>query len=169
MPVVFTQGSISTGESAGTEAEILYFLEAFYTREALLAMPEDLEVEEFKKYVKAIRGHIVSISISWPLYHCPFFASNCTLTSPQKLCSQSCERDDSRVPYILYALNRIQSSQCHTKSQLLLTLVLDDTLKSYVDSNNLLVSDLILPGNIEKCDMYWLETCKDDLFYLSIV
>ena len=75
MPVVFTQGSISTGESAGTEAEILYFLEAFYTREALLAMPEDLEAEEFKKYVKVIKAHIVSISIAWPSYHCAFFLS----------------------------------------------------------------------------------------------
>ena len=78
MPVVFTQGSISTGESAGTEAEILYFLEAFYTREALLAMPEDLDVEEFRQYVKAIRAHVVSIFIFLPSYHCAFLR----LTTP---------------------------------------------------------------------------------------
>ena len=78
MSLVFTQGSVSTGESAGTEAEILYFLEAFHTREALLAMPEDLEAEEFREYVKAITKHIVSIFISCLPYYCALFC----LTAP---------------------------------------------------------------------------------------
>ena len=54
MSAAFTQGSISTGESAGTLAEIKYFREAFYTREALLAIPEDIEVEEKKKETKSV-------------------------------------------------------------------------------------------------------------------
>ena len=98
-----------------------------------------------------------------------FVLFNRTLISTQKLCSQTDNHGDSRVPYILYALNRIKFSECWTKSQLLLPLVMDDTLKSYALSKQMFIGDLILPGHIEKCDMYWLKTCKEDSVYISIV
>ena len=63
MSAAFTQGSISTGESAGTLAEIKYFREAFYTREALLAIPEDIDVEELRSYCRSIKTHIVSFVV----------------------------------------------------------------------------------------------------------
>ena len=63
MSAAFTQGSISTGESAGTLAEIKYFRDEFYMREALLAIPEDIDVEELRSYCRSIKTHIVSFVV----------------------------------------------------------------------------------------------------------
>ena len=62
MSGLLTQGARSEGEYPCTTAEITYFLEAFLIREALLAMPDDLESNERTRYIKAIFVHVVSLN-----------------------------------------------------------------------------------------------------------
>ena len=53
--------------------------------------------------------------------------------------------------------------QSSNKSHFLEALVLDDDSRSYAESKRLITGDVILPGGIQKCDMYWLQICKYDL------
>ena len=64
MSNLLTQGALSGSEYPCTTAEITYFLEAFLIREALLAMPDDLDSNERTRYIKAIFVHVVSLSTS---------------------------------------------------------------------------------------------------------
>ena len=56
-----TQGAVSAGEFPTNLSEMAFFVEAFYTREAILAIPEEIDEEELRVYKKVIIDHIVSL------------------------------------------------------------------------------------------------------------
>ena len=150
-----TQGAVSAGEFPRTTAEIAFFMEAYYMREALLAIPEDMDTTELKTYKKVVTDHVVSSDF---FINSGRFQRKHSATVLQKTCVSTHAMADNRVPYLLGTVNYLQKLKNPTKAQLLEVLILRDEWRVFKQERAFLTSDIVFSAAIETCDMYWLTT-----------
>ena len=127
-------------------------------REALLAIPEEIDTKELKTYKKCLTDHVISSDFFINLGRSQ---REHYTTILQKACISTHAMADNRVPYLLGTVNYLQTVKNPTKAQLLEVLTLRDEWRVFKKERAFLTSDIVFSAAIETCDMYWLtaRTC----------